>query len=140
MKSGPQPDRALGLPAGNVARRAWRAHGARSRQAAEDRNQLAHEQAGSVLGPRAPAGETMVTYRADTFMLSQSQLRDMRYEPHRGIRAIWPGVSSAASGERKIKIAKIKQAMTKIRIDAAVSSCEFDPPVWSLETFDVVFG
>jgi hypothetical protein len=43
------------------------------------------------------------------------------------------------SGERRIKIAKIKHAMTNIRIGAAASAPVLDL-FWTSEAFDVVFG
>jgi hypothetical protein len=39
-----------------------------------------------------------------------------------GIMLIWSAVSMIASGERSIRIAKIRHAMMKIRIGALVSS------------------
>jgi hypothetical protein len=49
-------------------------------------------------------------------------------------------VSATESGERRIKIAKIKHAMTNIRIGAAASSPVLDQFFWTSEAFDVVFG
>jgi hypothetical protein len=44
------------------------------------------------------------------------------------------------SGERRIKTAKIKHAMTNIRIGAAASSSVLDQLFCSSEAFDVEFG
>ena len=44
------------------------------------------------------------------------------------------------SGERRIKTAKLKHAMTNIRIGAAASSSVLDQLFCSSEAFDVAFG
>ena len=99
-------------------------------------------QTGSVLGRRAPAGEAINNPAAD--MLAsidiKSSLRAPTQGPHKGIRLIWSALSTTVSGERRIKIAKIKHAMTNIRIGAAASSPVLDLFFWTSEAFDVVFG
>jgi hypothetical protein len=51
---------------------------------------------------------------------------------------IWSAVSTTVSGDRNIRIAKIKHAMTKSRTGAPASPVVPNHCFWSSEAFDVV--